>query len=289
LDEIRKYIDWTPFFQTWMLKGKFPKIFNDEVIGIEAKKLFDDANLMLDEVIANKSLRANGVIGIYPAINTNGDDVKISDEKGNELKTFHFLRQQGKKGANIANMSLADFIAPEHSGRQDYMGGFAVSTGFGIEDLLEQYQKDHDDYHSIMIKAVADRLAEAFAELMHEKVRKELWGYDTSENLDNESLISEKYRGIRPAPGYPACPDHTEKPILFDLLDVTKETGIILTESNAMYPAAAVSGFYFANESSKYFGLGKIEKDQVIDYAERKGMDLEVAEKWLSPNLNYDI
>lgn len=287
LEEIRKYIDWTPFFQTWMLKGKFPKIMEDEVIGQQATDLYNDANKMLDDVIAKRSLQANGVIGIYPANNTNGDDINVSDRSGKELTTFHFLRQQGKKGANIANMSLADFVAPEASGKQDYLGGFAVTTGIGIEKLIEKYEKEHDDYHGIMIKAIADRLAEAFAELMHERVRKELWGYAVEESLDNEHLIAEKYAGIRPAPGYPACPDHTEKPILFELLDVEKETGIKLTESNAMYPAASVSGFYFANEESKYFGLGKIEKDQVENYAKRKGMTLEEAEKWLSPNLAY--
>ncbi|MEP2026555.1 MAG: methionine synthase [Reichenbachiella sp.] len=288
LEEIRKYIDWTPFFQTWMLKGKYPKILQDEVIGEQATELYNDANKMLDEVIAKRSLQANGVIGIYPANNTNGDDIKISDRSGKELTTFHFLRQQGKKGTNIANMSLADFVAPESSSKQDYMGGFAVTAGLGIEKLIEKYEKEHDDYHAIMIKAIADRLAEAFAELMHEKVRKELWGYASDETFDNEHLISEKYAGIRPAPGYPACPDHTEKPILFNLLDAENETGIILTESNAMYPAASVSGFYFANAESKYFGLGKIAKDQVEEYARRKGMTLEETEKWLSPNLNYN-
>mgnify|MGYP003648499372 CR=1 FL=1 len=288
LEEISKYIDWTPFFQTWMLKGKYPKIFEDKVIGIEAKKLFNDANKMLDQIIVDQSLTANGIIGIYPANNTNGDDVKITDEDGNELTTFHFLRQQGKKGKNIANNSLADFIAPESSNRQDYMGFFAVTAGIGIEKMLEKFKKEHDDYQSIMVKAIADRLAEAFAELMHKKVRMEIWGYATEETLENQELISEKYKGIRPAPGYPACPDHTEKPLLFDLLNAEKETGIILTESNAMYPAAAVSGFYFANENSKYFGLGKIEKDQVIDYAKRKNMTLEEAERWLSPNLAYN-
>lgn len=288
LEEIREYIDWTPFFQTWMLKGKYPKILEDKIIGQEAQNLYNDANKMLDKIIADKSLSANGIIGIYPANNTNGDDIKISDEHGNELTTFHFLRQQGKKGKNLGNMSLADFIAPESSGRQDYMGCFAVTAGIGIEKILAEYEKEHDDYQSIMVKALADRLAEAFAELMHTKVRKEIWGYTSDESLEKDALIAEKYQGIRPAPGYPACPDHTEKPILFDLLDVEKETGIILTESNAMYPAAAVSGFYFANEESKYFGLGKIEKDQVEHYAKRKGMTLEEAEKWLGPNLTYN-
>lgn len=288
LEEIRKYIDWTPFFQTWMLKGKFPKILKDEVIGEQATDLYNDANKMLDDIIAKRSLQANAVIGIYPASNTNGEDIAISNRQGQALTTFHFLRQQGKKGTSIANMSLADFVAPKGAGRQDYMGGFAVTAGIGIKKLIEKYEKEHDDYHGIMVKAIADRLAEAFAEVMHEKVRKELWGYAPTESLDNEHLIAENYKGIRPAPGYPACPDHTEKPILFQLLDVEKETGIQLTESNAMYPAASVSGFYFANEESKYFGLGKIEKDQVEDYAKRKGLTIEETEKWLSPNLAYN-
>lgn len=288
LEEIREYIDWTPFFQTWMLKGKYPKILKDEVVGHEATKLFEDANRMLDQIIKDQSLQANGVIGIFPANNTNGDDIEITNDEGNVLATFHFLRQQGKKGKNIPNLSLADFVAPKSAGRQDYMGGFAVTAGLGIEKLLEAYEKDHDDYNSIMVKAIADRLAEAFAELMHARVRKELWGYAATEELDNEGLIAEKYHGIRPAPGYPACPDHTEKPILFDLLNAEKETGIYLTESNAMYPAASVSGFYFAHPKAKYFGLGKIGKDQVEHYAVRKGMTQEQAEKWLAPNLNYD-
>lgn len=287
LEEIRKYIDWTPFFQTWMLKGKFPRILEDKVIGTEAKKLYNEANQMLDQIIAKRSLTANGVIGIYPANNVNGEDIQVSNENGNELTTFHFLRQQGQKGKNLANLSLADFIAPKGI-KQDYIGCFAVTAGIGIEKMLEKYEKEHDDYQSIMVKALADRLAEAFAELMHEKVRKEIWGYAKEESLENEALISEKYQGIRPAPGYPACPDHTEKPALFELLNAEKETGIRLTESNAMYPAASVSGFYFANENSKYFGLGKIEKDQVEDYAERKGQPVEVIEKWLGPNLAYN-
>ncbi len=288
LEEIRQYIDWTPFFQTWMLKGKYPRILDDKVIGQEAKKLFDDANTMLDQIIANNSLTANAVIGIFPANNTNGEDIEVTDPEGKPLTTFHFLRQQGKKGKNIANLSLADFIAPATSGKQDYIGGFAVTAGLGIEPLLEQYEKEHDDYQSIMVKALADRLAEAFAELMHEKVRRELWGYAGDESLENDALIAEKYRGIRPAPGYPACPDHTEKPLLFDLLDAEKETGIRLTSSNAMYPAASVSGFYFASEHARYFGLGKIGKDQLTDYAKRKNEPEEVMEKWLGPNLAYE-
>ncbi|HHP7240060.1 MAG TPA: methionine synthase [Cyclobacteriaceae bacterium] len=287
IEEIRNYIDWTPFFQTWMLKGKYPNIFQDKVVGIEAKKLFDDANIMLDEILANDKLIANGVIGLYPAQRIGDDDVIIykDDSRKQIANTFHFLRQQGKKGSGIPNLSLADYISPE----QDYIGGFAVTTGIGIEPVIEQYEKDNDDYHSIMIKAVADRLAEAFAELMHKKVRKELWGYASSESLSNDELISEKYQGIRPAPGYPACPDHTEKRILFDLLEVEKNTGISLTESFAMYPASSVSGLYISHPESKYFGLGKIEKDQVKNYAERKCMSLEEAEKWLSPNLSYSI
>ncbi|WP_109829994.1 methionine synthase [Reichenbachiella versicolor] len=288
LEEIRQYIDWSPFFQTWMLKGRFPKILEDKVIGKEATNLYNDANKMLDEIILNGSIKANAIIGIFPANNTNGDDIQLKGENGEELTTFHFLRQQGKKGSGLANNSLADFIAPADSGLQDYIGCFAVTAGIGIEPILEKYEKDHDDYNSIMVKAIADRLAEAFAELMHEKVRKEIWGYASDENFENEDLISEKYKGIRPAPGYPACPDHTEKPIIWDLMNVEAETGIKLTESNAMYPASSVSGFYFANPESKYFGLGKIEKDQVENYAKRKGMSLEEAEKWLAPNLNYN-
>ncbi len=288
--EIRPYIDWTPFFNTWMLKGKYPAIFDNEVVGEEARKLFDDAQVVLDEVIGQDLLYANAVVGLYPA-NSIGDDVEIyTDESRSEvLTTFHMLRQQGKKGSGLPNLSLADFVAPKETGKQDYMGAFAVTAGVGIEPLIEKYEKDHDDYNSIMIKAVADRLAEAFAELMHEKVRKELWAYAPNEALDSETLIKEVYQGIRPAPGYPACPDHTEKELLFDLLNAEKHTGITLTESFAMYPASSVSGFYFMHEESKYFGLGKIEKDQVVDYAERKGFSLEKAEKWLTPNLSYDI
>lgn len=287
--EIRKYIDWTPFFNTWMLKGKYPAIFENEVVGEEAKKLFDDAQIVLDDIIAKDLLYANAVIGLYPA-NAVNDSIEVyaNDDRTEVIKTFNFLRQQGKKGSGLPNLSLADFVAPKDSGKQDYLGGFAVTAGVGIEPLVAAYEKDHDDYNAIMIKAVADRLAEAFAELMHEKIRTELWGYVQAESLDNEALIKEKYQGIRPAPGYPACPDHTEKPVLFDLLEVEKNTGISLTESNAMYPAASVSGFYFMHPEARYFGLGKIEKDQVTDYANRKGMSLEEAEKWLAPNLAYD-
>ncbi len=285
LEELRSYIDWTPFFQTWELAGRYPKIFDDEIIGSEAKKLFNDANQMLDDVIAKKLLKAKGVIGFWPA-NAEGDDVVVSSS-GVE-NTFHFLRQQNEKAEGQNYHCLADFVAQKESGVTDYIGGFAVSTGFGIEPLVEAYEKDHDDYHSIMIKAIADRLAEAFAEKMHELVRKEFWGYSKNENLSSEELIKENYAGIRPAPGYPACPDHTEKRLLFDLLQAEKNTGIILTENFAMHPAAAVSGFYFSHPESKYFGAGKIQKDQVEDYAKRKNESIEFIEKWLAPVLGYD-
>jgi len=286
LEELRSYIDWTPFFATWELTGKYPKIFNDEIIGVEAKKLFDDANKLLDEVIAKKLLKAKAVIGFWPA-NAVGDDIELQTSK-TKHQTFHFLRQQNEKAEGQNYNCLSDFVAPKETNVTDYIGGFAVSTGFGIEPLIEAYEKDHDDYHSIMIKAIADRLAEAFAEKMHELVRKEFWGYSKNENLSSEGLIKEDYAGIRPAPGYPACPDHTEKRILFDLLQVEKNTGIILTENFAMHPASAVSGFYFSHPESKYFGVGKIQKDQVEDYAKRKGESVEYIEKWLAPNLGYD-
>ncbi len=287
LEELRPYIDWTPFFSTWMLKGKYPAIFENETVGQEAKRLYDDANKMLDELIAKKQLKAQGVAALFPA-NATGDDVKVYDAEGKLLTTFHFLRQQGKKASSIPNISLADFVAPEDTGKQDFIGGFAVTAGDGLDAIVKKYEGEQDDYNSIMAKALADRLAEAFAELLHKKVRQELWGYSKNEDYTNEQLIKEEYVGIRPAPGYPACPDHTEKRILFDLLKVEENTNIRLTESFAMYPAASVSGFYFSHPDSRYFGLGKIEKDQVEDYAKRKGMPLEVAEKWLAPNLNYD-
>ncbi|MFN7312490.1 MAG: methionine synthase [Bacteroidota bacterium] len=285
LAELRKYIDWTPFFMTWELAGRYPKILDDEVVGKEARKLFDDANKMLDNVIANNLLQAGAVIGFWPA-NAIGDDVELNTESG--LTKFHFLRQQGEKAEGQTYNCLADFVAQKDQGVTDYMGGFAVTAGIGIEKLVEQYEKEHDDYHSIMIKAIADRLAEAFAEHMHERVRKEFWGYASTENLSNEELIKEEYRGIRPAPGYPACPDHTEKRTLFNLLNAEQNANMHLTENFAMYPAASVSGFYFAHPQSKYFGIGKINKDQVEEYAQRKGVDVAFVEKWLSPNLGYD-
>lgn len=288
LNEIRHYIDWTPFFKTWMLKGKYPAIFEDKVVGVESKKLWDDAQLVLDELVEGQLLTANGIIGLFPANTVDHDRVEIySDEKRTEvLASFYHLRQQRKKVDGQANISLADFIAPKGI-RDDYTGFFAVTTGGGIETLLLQAQEDQDDYRSIMIKALADRLAEAFTELMHHKVRTDIWGYTQDEQLSNEELIREKYQGIRPAHGYPACPDHTEKPIFFDLLEVEKHTGISLTESNAMYPASSVSGMYLANAEAKYFQVGALSEDQVIAHSKRKGMSKREMEKWLQPNLNY--
>ena len=289
IDILRNYIDWTPFFITWQLSGKYPAILSDEIVGIEAQKLLNDANQMLDELDSSGLLKMKAVAGIFPA-NRVGEDVHIyTDDSRTEVKTiFHMLRQQSEKRAGQPNKSLVDFVAPIDSGLNDYMGGFAVTAGLGIEPLLKKYAEEHDDYKSILLKAIADRLAEAFAEYLHEYVRKELWGYSPNENYSNEELVLEKYQGIRPAPGYPACPDHTEKRTLFDLLDVQKNTGISLTESFAMYPAASVSGFYFAHPESKYFALGNIDEDQVVNYAERKKMTKSLCEKWLSPILAYE-
>lgn len=289
LEEIRNYIDWTPFFLTWELKGRYPKIFENKDYGSEAKKIFDDANKLLDKIISEKSLTANGIVGIFHA-NSLEDDIEVySDESRNGiLATLHTIRQQSIKSSGIPNIALADFIAPKESKINDYIGMFAVTAGIGIEKVIEEYEKHHDDYCSIMTKAIADRLAEAFAELLHEKVRKEIWGYVSDEKYSNEELIDEKYNGIRPAPGYPAQPDHTEKNIIWKLLDVEKITSIKVTESLAMYPAASVCGLYFANPNSKYFTVGKIGKDQVEDYSKRKGMSINETEKWLRPILNYD-
>lgn len=291
LEDLRNYIDWTPFFMAWELSGRYPKILTDEVVGKEATKLFNDVNKLLDEVIAKKLLTAKAVIGFWPA-NSVGDDV-IIDATNSTLNTptatFHFLRQQREKAAGQTYNCLADFVVPKETGITDYIGGFAVTAGIGIEKLIEEYNKNLDDYNSIMIKVIADRLAEAFAEKMHELVRKEYWGYAKKEELNNEQLIKEEYQGIRPAPGYPACPDHTEKALLFELLQATKNTGIELSEHFAMYPAASVSGLYFSHPESKYFGIGKISKDQVEEYAKRKGQSIENIERWLAPNLGYDI
>ncbi|HLP41538.1 MAG TPA: methionine synthase, partial [Fibrobacteria bacterium] len=289
LEELVPFIDWTPFFQTWELVGQYPRILEDKVVGEEAGRLFADAQKMLKSIVADKSLTAQAVFGLFPA-NSVGDDIEIyADESRKQvLATVCTLRQQLDKADGTPNVALADFVAPRESGVADYMGAFAVTAGVGLEKLLERFKKEHDDYSDIMAKAMADRLAEAFAEALHKKVRAEFWGYAEGESLGNEELIREKYRGIRPAPGYPACPDHTEKAKLFALLGVEAKTALRLTESYAMWPAAAVSGWYFGHPASRYFGVGKVGKDQVEDYAARKGMSLPEAEKWLSPILSYD-
>jgi len=285
---LREFIDWTPFFQTWELAGRYPAILQDSIVGDEARKLFADAQELLDEIIQHNSLQAKGVIFIYPASSKDEDVTVYADEARTQvLDTFHFLRQQRKMTGGIPNICLADYIATQDSGVFDYLGGFAVTAGLGADVLVAQYDKENDDYKSIMAKALADRLAEAFAEYLHREVRTHWWGYAQTETLSNEDLIRENYRGIRPAPGYPACPEHTEKTTLFQLLNATENAGIALTESMAMMPAAAVSGFYFAHPESQYFGLGKIEKDQVQDYASRKGWTLQEAERWLGPVLGY--
>ena len=281
LKEISEYIDWTPFFHSWEMKGSYPKILTDATRGIEATKLFNDAQSMLNKLVSQKWLQANAVIGIYPANTVNDDDTEVYDEKGNVLATFYSLRQQSKKPAGQFNLALSDFIAPK--GKQDYIGAFALTTGIGIDAHVKKFEADHDDYSAIMLKALADRLAEAFAELMHKKVRTEIWAYNKNETLKNEDLIKEEYDGIRPAPGYPAQPDHTEKLTIWKLLDVEKNTDIFLTESLAMFPTAAVSGLYMAHPQSHYFGLGKINNEQVQNYAERKKISLPEAQKWLGP------
>ncbi|MDD5404951.1 MAG: methionine synthase, partial [Sulfuricella sp.] len=288
LAEIAARIDWTPFFQAWELHGRYPRILEDEVVGEEARKLFADAQAMLKKIIAGKWLSASAVIGLFPA-NRVGDDIEIySDESRNKIvMTYHALRQQTEKPAGKPNLCLADFIAPKDSGVKDYIGAFAVTVGIGIDARVAEYEKRHDDYSAIMLKALADRLAEAFAELLHQRVRREFWGYARDEALSNEDMIEEKYRGIRPAPGYPACPEHSEKGPLFELLRAPENAGITLTENFAMLPTAAVSGFYFAHPEATYFAVAKIDRDQVEDYARRKGWDLQTAEQWLAPNLGY--
>ncbi len=288
LEELVPYIDWSPFFMAWELRGKYPEIFQDPVVGEKAKEVFDDAQALLDTIVKGQLLKARGVYGFFPA-NAVGDDVEIyaDDSRTDVRTTFHLLRQQSEKSAGEHNKSLADFIAPKETGLPDTVGGFAVTAGIGVDELVATFKADHDDYNAILVSALADRLAEAFAERLHEIARAD-WGYGKSESLTREDLIRERYRGIRPAPGYPACPDHTEKPILFGLLEVEKATGIYLTESMAMHPASSVSGWYFAHPESQYFSIGKIERDQVADYAHRKGMNLDEMERWLAPNLNYD-
>ncbi len=285
LRELLDFVDWSPFFRSWELHGKYPQILTDEVVGEQATELFKEAKVLLDKILDEKLFTAKGIFGIFPANSNEEDDILISDEDGNEVAKFRTLRQQLKKSAGKEYNALSDFIAPKSSGKQDYVGAFAVTTGFGTEELAQEYYDEGDDYNAIIVKALADRLAEAFAEFLHYKVRTEIWGYAENENLENEDLIAEKYLGIRPAPGYPACPDHLEKTTIWELLKVKENIGLELTESLAMFPTAAVSGYYFGNPKAKYFGVGKIKVDQLKDFAERKGVDLEFARKWLSPNL----
>ncbi|MGZ8136694.1 MAG: vitamin B12 dependent-methionine synthase activation domain-containing protein, partial [Methylococcaceae bacterium] len=288
LATLASYIDWTPFFQTWEMAGSYPKILTDTVIGEEAGKLFADAQIMLKKIINENWLTARAVIGFFPA-HSDGDDVVLyTDESRTKVReTLHHLRQQNVKAPGRPNYCLSDFIAPVASGIDDYIGAFAVTTGIGIEAKLQEFENDHDDYSAIMLKALADRLAEAFAEYLHLLVRKQYWGYAEDENHNNDQLINETYQGIRPAPGYPACPDHTEKAKLFALLNATEHTTIELTESFAMYPASAVSGWYFSHPESQYFNVGKIDKDQLSDYAKRKGIAEEVAARWLAAHLHH--
>ncbi|MFV8335118.1 methionine synthase [Flavobacterium sp. RSP29] len=285
LDVLVPYIDWTPFFRTWELFGKYPAILTDTVVGEQAMSVFADANEMLEVILKEKKLTAKGIYGIFPANQINDDDIELRDESGKVLDKFLTLRQQSQKTKGAPNIALSDFIAPKDSGKTDYMGAFCVTTGFGVDEWAAEFERDLDDYNSIMVKALADRFAEAFAEYLHEKVRKEIWGYSSDEALSTEAMIAEDYKGIRPAPGYPACPDHLEKPTIWKLLNVAEEIGVTLTESMAMWPASSVSGYYFGNPESKYFGLGKIKEDQVIDYAKRRSIPTDVAMKWLNPNI----
>ncbi len=289
LSELVSFIDWTPFFQSWQLFGKFPAILTDEVVGIEATKLYRDAQQLLEQIITEKWFTAKGVYGIFPANQVNDDDIEVvvsdlSLRAESRSERFLSLRQQSKKTIGTPNIALADFIAPKETGKQDYIGCFCVTTGFEVDEIAKKYEQNLDDYNAIMVKALADRLAEAFAEYLHHKIRTKIWGYASTEDLNNDELIKEKYTGIRPAPGYPACPDHLEKDIIWQLLEVKKQIGVKLTESKAMWPAASVSGYYFANPESKYFGLGKIKEDQIVDYAKRRNISIDEAKKWLSPN-----
>jgi 5-methyltetrahydrofolate--homocysteine methyltransferase len=287
LHKLKDYIDWSPFFRSWDLHGKYPQILEDQLVGAQARELFEDARKMLDRIIREKLLRAKAVYGIFPANTINYDDIEVQTSQNAAMGSYVFrtLRQQSRKREGVPNMALADFIAPKEKGIQDYIGCFCVSTGFGTRELAEQYEKNLDDYNAIMVKALADRLAEAFAEFLHREVRITHWGYDVGEQLDNEALIKEAYRGIRPAPGYPACPDHLEKKTIWEILNVEERIGVELTDSLAMWPAASVSGYYFAHPRARYFGLGKISEDQLRDYATRKGIPLDEARRWLAPNI----
>ncbi|MET0580559.1 MAG: vitamin B12 dependent-methionine synthase activation domain-containing protein, partial [Pseudoxanthomonas sp.] len=289
LAELVELIDWTPFFQAWELAGRYPAILTDTVVGTQASELFRDAQQMLSRIVDEKWLTAKAVFGLWPA-NSIGDDVEVSLLPSGEglERTLHFLRQQVDKPVERPDFCLADFIAPKDSGKQDWIGAFAVTAGIGIDEHVARFEADHDDYNSILLKALADRLAEALAERLHQRVRKEFWGYQAEESLDNEALILEKYVGIRPAPGYPACPEHSEKGTLFELLDAGANAGMTLTESFAMLPTAAVSGYYFSHPQSQYFVVGRVSKEQAEDYGKRKGATLLQAERWLASNLDYD-
>ncbi|TFG79315.1 MAG: methionine synthase, partial [Flavobacteriales bacterium] len=300
LSKLVDFIDWTPVFRSWELHGKYPDILQDEVVGPQATELFADARKMLHRILQEKQLTAKGIFGIFPANTINEDDIEVmvpsqltgpnheSKSEGDRKFVFRTLRQQLRRKEGVADFALADFIAPANSDKQDYIGCFCVSTGFGTQALAQQYERDLDDYNAIMIKALSDRLAEAFAEYLHKEVRTKHWGYAANEALSNEELINEGYKGIRPAPGYPACPDHLEKLTIWDLLQVEEHIGVKLTESLAMWPASSVSGYYFGNPQARYFGLGKIKEDQVADYADRKGITMEKALKWLAPNIADD-
>jgi 5-methyltetrahydrofolate--homocysteine methyltransferase len=290
LDELAGFIDWGPLFSTWELRGAYPGILDDPTVGPQARSLLADARALLDQIVRERLLRARGVFGIFPANAAGADDVEIyQDDRRQEVSAvMHGLRQQFEKPPGRPNLCLTDWVAPRDTGVRDYVGAFAVTAGIGLDHLVQRFERDHDDYSAIMAKALADRLAEAFAERLHQRVRSEFWGYAADERLDNESLIAERYRGIRPAPGYPACPEHTEKRTLFALLDVERSAGITLTESCAMWPAASVSGWYLAHPEAHYFGVGRIGRDQVEDYARRKGWSVAEAERWLGSNLAYD-
>jgi 5-methyltetrahydrofolate--homocysteine methyltransferase len=289
LAEVRRYIDWQPFFNAWEMKGSFPDILDDPESGETARKLYEDAQTMLDRIVEERWLTARGVVGLFPA-NAVGDDVEVylDEQRGEPHAVLHHLRQQGAHRPGVPNRCLADYVAPKETGLKDYIGLFAVTAGLGTHERIEQFKAEIDDYSGILLESLADRLAEAFAERLHERVRRELWGYAPDEHLDQRELLKEQYAGIRPAPGYPASPDHTEKQTLWDLLDVEGNTGMKLTESMAMWPGASVSGIYFSHPESQYFVIGRLGQDQVADYAERKGWTLAQAERWLSPNLGYD-